>query len=83
MDTTGQIALRFWGNHINKIKIIENQRYEITDTAISKDYGTKLLTTPMIISEEIERESTLYWSYVDIPNYLNHEKIEKEKFLKE
>ena len=82
-DTTGHMSLRVWGNHINKIKIIENQLYKITYIAIRKYYDTKLSATPMIISEVIERESTLYWPYVDIPNYLNHEKIEKEKFLKE
>lgn len=82
-DTTGHMSLRVWGSHINKIKIIENQWYKITYIAIRKYYDTKLSTTPMIISEVIERESTLYWPHVDIPNYLNHEKIEKEKFLKE
>ena len=68
-------SLTVWGNH--------NHISKITDIAIRKYYGNKLSTTPMSIYEEIEKESSLDWSDVDVPNYLNHEKLEKEKLLKE
>ena len=79
VGTPGHIPLRFQGNHTSKK--IENQWFETADIAIRKYYGNKLSRTPMSIFEEIEIESTLYWSHVDILNYLNHEKIEKQKFF--
>ena len=36
----------------------------------------------MSISEDTVKESTIDWQDVDIRNYLNHEKVEKEKLLK-
>ena len=68
------------GNTYGHYHIIENRWYQITDKAIRKYYVTKL---PMSIFEEIEKEYTRDWSDVDIPNYLNYEKVEKEKLLKE
>ena len=53
MDTTGHMPLTVWGNHISKI--IENRWNQIRDIVIRKHYGTKLLTTPMSIFEEIEK----------------------------
>ena len=67
MGTTGHMPLTGWGNHISKI--IENRWYQITDIVIRKYYGTKLSTTPMSIFEEIEKESTLDSSDMDVPNY--------------
>ena len=43
--------------------------------------GTKLLTTPISIFEEIEEKSTLDWTEVNISNYLKHEKVKKVKLL--
>ena len=68
------------GNTYGHYHIIENRWYQITDMAIRKYYVTKL---PMSIFEETEKEYTLDWSDVDIPNYLNYVKVEKEKLLKE
>ena len=73
MDTIGNMSLTVCGNQITKM--IENQWYQITDIAIRKYYCTKLSTTAMSIFEEIEKYSTVDWSDVDIPNYLNHGKI--------
>ena len=73
-STTGSVPLTVWGNHISKI--IENRQQQITDTAIRKYYGTKLMKTPMSIFKEFEKEDTLDWSDDNIPNYLNHQKIE-------
>ena len=43
--------------------------------------GTKLLTTPISIFEEIEEKSALDWTEVNISNYLKHEKVKKVKLL--
>ena len=69
------------GKHINTI--IEKQWHQTTNTTIRKYYGIKLSATPMSIFEEIGKESSHDWLDVDIPNYLNHKKIEKEKLFKE
>ena len=81
MDTVVHLQLKVWGNHISKI--IENCWYQIADISIRKYYGTKFLTSPMSMFEEIEQECTFDLSDVDISNYLNHKKVEKEKLLKE
>ena len=79
MRTTDHMLLTIWGNHISKI--IENSWYQIADRAIKMYYGTKLLTTPMSIFEEIEEKSTLAWAELDISNYLKHEKVKQIKLL--
>ena len=76
LDTTGHMLLTAWVNHISKI--IESRWYQITDIAIRKYYDKKLLATPISIFEETEKWSTLYWPDLDIPNYLNHEKVVKK-----
>ena len=79
MGTTDHMLLTVWGNHISKI--IENSCYQIADIAIKMYDGTKLLTTPISIFEEIEEKSTLDWTEVNISNYLKHEKVKKVKLL--
>ena len=79
MGTADHILLTVWGNYISKI--IENSWYQIADKAIQMYDGTKLLTTPISIFEEIEEKSTLDWTEVNISNYLKHEKVKQVKLL--